>query len=390
MASIAVQLASPAPSPNFGNVYNTAAYNNTNTTTPAAAPTPSSATMMVSTISNSEPFEINLQQVGEEVEGIVMLSLLKQKLESFSEVIRQHHQRRSSEERDSDEEYGRGKRRTAANNSNGNNHSSGSSSPKRRRVREDELTDISSRNSWMENYTVVKRLSQLHDHERRQIEVIQMNEWIEQQHGLYNRRMLSEERVELLRLIGVEVDIATNTAVAEDYYDRSPSSPDPNWGEDYGNDEDDDELSSSGKEQSPPLRKKRSFYRSSPSSPMPASPLTEKRNKKFLGGKKKANLKRNSLHNWVYNQRRLQYEGNLPVHRKKLLDKIGFDWKWVQQKIDEERMMNPDSHPREEDEGPMMEPIPNSKSEELWMTRYRELIDFKERHGHYEVPRYVE
>jgi hypothetical protein len=235
-----------------------------------------------------------------------------------------------------------------------------------------------------------------------------MNEWIEQQQNLYNRRLLSEERIELLRMIGVDLTSQSN----QNGYDENdrPSSPDPNWEDEY------DDLSSSGKEQSPPLRKKRRsspalILLSAPSSPSLNSAMREpKANRvnlmsnslgllKKIPGKKKANLKRNSLHNWVYNQRRLQYEGNLPIHRKKLLDKIGFDWKWVQQKIDEEKALNGNessdmaSEPAvvsNDEEVVLSEAIPNSKSEELWMTRYRELIEFRERHGHYEVPRYVE
>lgn len=382
---MALQLATPTPAPYYGTTtFDTSSAN-------SSAYRPSDCNTSRCTPSTDD----NLAQFSEEIEGMVMLSLLKQKYESFNELVKlspRRQVRSYEEENESDhdiideDEYGRGRRRNAPSSQYGSYiTSSPSRTQKRRKEEEEEATyEISSRNSWMENFAVVKRITSLPDHDRRPIEVIQMNEWVEQQQNLYNRRMLSEERIELLNMIGVDLD---------GYMDQ-PSSPDPVW------DDDDDDLSSSGKEQSPPLRpRKRNRASGSPSNSAPNSaPSSPLRTRKIATSfvdikdlnkrpkKKKANLKRNSLHNWVYNQRRLQYEGNLPIHRKKLLDKIGFDWKWVQQKIDQEK--SEEFSPEQDEE--VFEPIPNSKSEELWMTRYRELISFKEKHGHYEVPRYVE
>jgi len=328
-------------------------------------------------VDSAESRDNNMQQVGEEVEGIVMLSLLKQKMETLSESLRSPRSSPKmmsiSDEDDSDAmEAGSPhmKRRTGI-----------LDSPSKRRR-------ASPEKSWMDMFVLVKRnyagTKDKSFTRSKDPETIAMQEWLQRQMEHFARGTLSQERIELLRMVGVELP--------EDHEAQSHSDDSRNSEDEFeeGND------SGSGRESAEPQRILRS--RRTPAALIPpalmannTSPSEPKRATKRIGGKRKANLKRNSLHNWVYNQRRLQYEGNLPIHRKKLLDKIGFDWKWVQQKIDEQAGQ-PESKevhtPKMEEEDEM--DVPNSKSEELWHTRYRELIEFKQVHGHYEVPRYVE
>ncbi|PRP87288.1 S-layer protein [Planoprotostelium fungivorum] len=318
-------------------------------------------------ITLSAPMEFNDRtfnnvhpSVGEE------LSLLKQKMEAFSTQLRTS--RISSDEEGDEEEAYRHKRAAES-----------TTSPLAKRHRAS--PDISS--TWMNMFSVAKKTCIGGGPLREADSDIQ--DWIQRQLDQHSRGGLSQERVELLRMIGIEFS-TPRLANESSHSDDSRNSED-----DYDESEAKDAALDS--QRSLRSRSRSSSILAPPSLMLGANFKDEPKGrlgKRTSSGKKKANLKRNSLHNWVYNQRRLQYEGNLPIHRKKLLDKIGFDWKWVQQKIDEQAAQAQTQPLIEKMEEMDEQEIPSSKSEELWMTRYRELIEFKQVHGHYEVPRYVE
>jgi len=317
---------------------------------------------------------INMHTVGEEMEGIVMLSLLKQKMENLAKSPRVV---LSDDEEEEEASYSsiRLKRTPEA---------LGSPSIKRIRGSPEQSS------AWMDMFSLAKRNMTGRSIREADAEV---QDWIVRQTDMTTRGLLSQERVELLRMIGIELPSPQTLESPSHSEDDSRNSED---------DFEDDNNASDVLNQMDNQRSLRSRGRSSStlSTSVSAPPGlmlganfrddARSRGKRVSSGKKKANLKRNSLHNWVYNQRRLQYEGNLPTHRKKLLDKIGFDWKWVQQKIDEQAAQQGGAPPPEPKMDEDAEGIPSSKSEELWMKRYRELIAFKQVHGHYEVPRYVE
>jgi hypothetical protein len=104
--------------------------------------------------------------------------------------------------------------------------------------------------------------------------------------------------------------------------------------------------------------------------------------------------KRNPLQLWIYQQQKLKREGRLPRHRIALLEQIGFEWndnsedgshpiQQSVQKVDEELSMYGSTTP----ETPRKEP--KAKAEPAWQLRYNQLLEFKKQYGHMSVPSFI-
>lgn len=88
------------------------------------------------------------------------------------------------------------------------------------------------------------------------------------------------------------------------------------------------------------------------------------------------------LASWVRNMRHDQIHGKLSSDRKKLLDDIGFVWRKTEAERVEELM-------RSNELAAQREAVPKKRNDvenqRKWMKRYRELVAFQEKNGHFNV-----
>ncbi|PRP83574.1 putative helicase [Planoprotostelium fungivorum] len=100
--------------------------------------------------------------------------------------------------------------------------------------------------------------------------------------------------------------------------------------------------------------------------------------------------KRNHLASWMCTQRQERKSGELPQYRIQLLDMIGFAWS--KQEKNKAKSIQPGMSEKEVLHHAHTENMKGreKRNHELWMTRYHELLSFKNRNGHLKVPTSIE